>query len=129
MSKVKCGWEIKGRRELETAESGQLLFSPRRVFASCAQYSPQVKQLGAIQVQRHHGRSAYGSTPQNHDEVLAPCKVPLPTLTTRVEEWDNAPRLWISSASFLNGCERYHRFVYLRAVLFQPGGKVLRKLL
>jgi hypothetical protein len=91
---------MKNRRKFETAESGEPLFRSRGVFSDCAQYSAQVQQLGAIQVQRRHGRSAYGSAPQNDDEVLAPCKVPRPTLTTRVEEWYNVPRLWVRSASF-----------------------------
>jgi hypothetical protein len=91
---------MKGWRELETAESGEPLFRPGGVFARCAQYSAQVKQLGAVQVQRRHGRPTYGSAPQNDDEVLTPCKVPLPTLTAWVEEPYNAPRLRVRSASF-----------------------------
>jgi hypothetical protein len=90
----------KNRRKLETAESCEPLFGSGGVFSGCAQYFAQVKQFGAIQVQLRHGRSAYGSTPQNDDEVLTPCEVPLPTLTTRVEEWYNAPCLWVRSASF-----------------------------
>jgi hypothetical protein len=99
MIKVRCSREMKDRREPETAESGELLFRSGGVFSNCARYSAQVKQLGAIQVQRRHGRSAYGRTSQNNDEVLAPCKVPLPKLPTRVEEWTNVPRLWVRSAS------------------------------
>jgi hypothetical protein len=51
-------------------------------------------------VQRRHGRCAYGSTPQNDDEVIALRKVPLPTLTAQVEERYNIPRLWVRSTSF-----------------------------
>jgi len=39
MSKVKCSWEMKGRRELETAERDEPLFGPGRVLACRAQYS------------------------------------------------------------------------------------------
>jgi hypothetical protein len=99
MIKVKGSGEMKDRRELETAESGEPLSRSGGVFAGSAQYSAQVKQLGAVQVQRRHGRSACGSAPQNDDEVLAPCKVPLPTLAARVKKPHNAPCLWVRSAS------------------------------
>jgi hypothetical protein len=100
MINVKCKRGMKDRSELETTEGCEQLFGCGRVFACCAQYPAQVKQLGPIQVQGHHSRSAYGSMPQNDDEVLAPCEVPLPTLTTRVEERYNAPCLWVRCASF-----------------------------
>ena len=47
----------------------------------------------AIQVQRRYCRSTYGRTPGNHDKVFAPGKVPLSTLTARIEERYSAPRL------------------------------------
>lgn len=91
---------MKNRRKLETVESGESLFGSGGVFSGCAQYFAQVKQFGAIQVQGSHARSAYGSTPHNDDVVLTPFERPLPTLTTRIEEWYNAPCLWVRSASF-----------------------------
>jgi hypothetical protein len=51
-------------------------------------------------MQGSYGGSAYGSTPQNDYVILTPFKVPLPTLTTWVEELYKAPCLWVKSASF-----------------------------
>lgn len=93
MVQVERSREMKDRREPATAGSGAPSFRAGWVFAGSAQYPTQVEQLGAIQVQRRYGRSAYSSTPLNDDAVFAPRKVSLPTLTAWVEERDNAPCL------------------------------------
>jgi hypothetical protein len=48
MIKVKCNREMKNRRDLETAESSELLVRSGGAFAGCPQYSTQVEQLGTI---------------------------------------------------------------------------------
>ena len=65
------------------------------MFANCTQHPTQVEEFMAIQVQGCHDCPSYYGTAYDDYEVLAPGKVPCPTLATRMEEWYKAPCLWI----------------------------------
>ena len=59
----------------------------------------QVEQFGTIQVQCRHCCPSYGGPSHDDHKILAPGKVPGPTLMARVKERHHASRLWIASLS------------------------------
>jgi hypothetical protein len=65
------------------------------MLTHCTQHPAQVEEFRPIQVQSYYGCSLYYSKSYDDYEVLAPGKVPHPTLTTRMKEWHRVSCLWI----------------------------------